>query len=236
MEKVYARVINLDTRTDRWDAMRRRLGPLSIERFSAIRPTDNDLKHLSFRAALEFGRERKHHWALTTRGALGCTLSHLHIWKNFLQSDKQVALILEDDADVHADDLQNAVADALQTAHLHWDLFLLGWVGHLPGDASGVVRPLPRSEGFWGSHAYLVTRKAASKLIDDALPIEVQLDAYLQLCAEKHSLTIRAGRTKIKQVWKNDSDILSICLLCNSRYVYAAFCALLAILVFLVGR
>jgi GR25 family glycosyltransferase involved in LPS biosynthesis len=232
---IHARIINLKERGDRWQRLQPLLqrSHLRIERFDAVRVDDlQAAKVLSRSARATFRRERKYHHVLHGNGAVGCALSHIGVWREFLESDAEHALVLEDDIDASSD------VDGLVQHFLNqgsWDIALLGWMGSLDLlDGNGNVVPFPSANGFFGAHAYMLTRKAAQLLVDNAFPLEMQLDYYIQTIADEHGLRIRPcdPARKIKQVFTGISNVFSLCIACNMGYVYAALCVILAILIF----
>ena len=83
-------VINLDERTDRWEAILDNLKQLGVvgERISAI-----DAKRLEGTSAS---------WSID-RGAVACAFSHGKALRRFLESNGPAALVLEDDAELAPD-------------------------------------------------------------------------------------------------------------------------------------
>ena len=210
---VFARIINLESRPDRW----KRLSQLGIQRFDAIRLTAPTA--LSLRAYCDSQHSRKSHEALHGLGANGCALSHIGVWKAFLESREEVCVVFEDD--IQAVSLHPYIRQAekdLQTS----DITLLGWCGHLHavwGNLRGnQVIPWPKSCGFVGAHAYAMTRKSAEILVKHALPLEMQVDYYIQARAAKESLRISiTPLKKIRQVYTG-SDVFTVCLMCEPLY------------------
>lgn len=105
-------------------------------------------------------------------GGIGCYMSHLEVWRRFLDSGKAVALVLEDDVILH-DDFCTAIEAALQ-ARAHWDVLKL----------SRIRAKLPLRQGYVGGYAlnaylgpctgtasYLITRETVQKLLPAMLPV-----------------------------------------------------------------
>ncbi len=104
-------------------------------------------------------------------GKMGCYASHVTVWETFLASDKDVALILEDDVVFHDDFLQ-----ALDIALAHsdrWDTLRFNCIR----------AKLPVSQGklgtytlnayigpFTGNAAYLIHRSVAERLLPNLWP------------------------------------------------------------------
>ena len=215
---VFARVINLSSRPDRWA----RIKSLGIARFDALQ---GNTDALSLHALCKFKKPRARHEDIVGLGAIGCALSHIQVWREFLESDKSHCLVLEDDIQL-VDVSKHIVYGA--------DIHLLGWCGQLHPRWGNVhndrVVPWPASCGFVGAHAYLITRHAATQLLKTALPLEMQVDYYIQSVAWRDGLVITKGRDKIRQVYTG-SDVFTLCFMCEPVYP-VAFGVALAVLVF----
>lgn len=232
---VFARIINLESRPDRWDMMQAyvRASKLDLQRFSAVKMTsfEQALPLLSLRARADIRRERVQHQAISGLGAVGCAVSHFSVWSEFLASSADFCLVLEDDVHPrHAPDLDVLVDMMLKRKE--WDIGLLGWCSTLPGRREdGSIIPFPSSDGFVGAQAYMLTRHAAEVLMKHLFPLEMQVDYALQAIADAHGLRIvpSTGR-KIRQKLTG-SDVFRLCLLCEPQYVYAV----IGLLIFLVA-
>ena len=127
---------------------------------------------------LETTGYRSKHYQLT-RGAIGCYLSHIKVWKNILKDNSDIALVFEDDTTIPAN-TQSAINEALKNPPSDWDMILLGVACHT---CSGVrTRPgFLRVKKFWLLHAYLIKKEALEKIFkSDALfPIAQQIDSLL---------------------------------------------------------
>lgn len=233
--KIRSRYINLDSRPDRNESFQKVFSFVNMfqcERFSAIQPSQADLsKHLSRRAFLEL-EDRKYHHQHTGRGSLGCYLSHLELWKDFLQSEDEFLLVFEDDIDATnpmktASNIERGLQSLLEKRD--WDIGLLGW--QMWTEKESVFRTMGL---FYGTQAYIVTRKAAEFFVRDALPSEMQVDTYMNLVLKKESLRLAKvpEALKVQQSKVFRTDIQSLCIFCEPYYVYGAF-ALLFVLLFL---
>jgi glycosyl transferase family 25 len=170
---MFARIINLEHRTDRWQNMHPYLDTgLGVQRFNAVSVSKERALEVLGDAAKKTFMDA---WPRTSTekikglGAVGCYLSHLVLWKEFLSSENEVALILEDDLDPsQAKDLARNVSWLMARAE-HWDIGLLGWVGTL----------YDPYKGFTGTHAYMLNRSGASDLVEASLPLTKQVDFYI---------------------------------------------------------
>lgn len=113
-------------------------------------------------------------------GEIGCYLSHLEVWKAFLASPHDLALVLEDDVVFH-DDFLAALETALRIRGA-WDFLKLNKIR--------AKQPITQARaGQWvvnaylgpatGSGAYLITRDLAARLLPDLLPITRPIDHEL---------------------------------------------------------
>ena len=132
---------------------------------------------------------RRSHYEIHSKGALGASLSHLKTWKAFLASSADYALIFEDDAELPPT-FSFRVRDCLAQSPPPWDIWILGWnhgshdYKHSHNDTFKEVIK------FVGAHCYLITRKAAKILVENALPIETHIEHYMCNTAFLNNLKI----------------------------------------------
>lgn len=120
-------------------------------------------------------------------GEIGCYLSHIAVWKIFLDSDYDVALILEDDVIFH-DDFVTALKQALANAD-RWDMLKLNRIrAKFPVRQCEIgTYQLNAFVGtFTGMGAYLVTRSCATQLYAGMLPIRRPIDHHLDRVDLRH--------------------------------------------------
>jgi hypothetical protein len=170
---MYAKIINLSSRKDRWERMKPYIDlHLVIGRFDAFSLSREEAKSIVTPEVFESAMDmwpRTSDEQLKGLGAISCFYSHYRVWQDFISSGATLALILEDDVDpTQASLLAENVKYCMQRQP-QWDIALLGWVGTL----------YDPKKGFIGAHSYMLTRQAAYTLIEDALPIQKQVDFYL---------------------------------------------------------
>lgn len=93
-------VINLDKNQDRWNKVSNQLNNLNIkyERYSAIYGKYLTSKEIESKTTIECRN------FLCNEGIIGCALSHMNIWKTFVENDTEPFLcVLEDDTDIVTD-------------------------------------------------------------------------------------------------------------------------------------
>ena len=139
------------------------------------------------------GIPRKYHYELGTPGAIGCSLSHIRIWRNIVESsDIKNMLIFEDDALVMGITLRN-IATRLDDLPPDWHIYMIGQPHTaLEGVPVADKKNMYRITRFCGTHAYIINRKAASWLLTNGklFPINQQIDSHLSELATDHGLAI----------------------------------------------
>jgi glycosyl transferase, family 25 len=173
-------VINLDRAPDRLAGISAQLDRLGLPwtRLAAV-----DARHFSAaqKAQLDESGFGRRHGMTPLAGELGCYLSHIEVMRSFLASDARIAVVLEDDAKLHAS-LPAALAALARHAE-RWD------VVKLSGVHSGTPVPyLDLAAGHrlavmlskcTGSSAYAMNRRAAEAYLDPRrglLPMQLPYD------------------------------------------------------------
>ena len=142
-----------------------------------------------------------------TRGAVGCSLSHLQLW-HLLSANPQWnhMLIFEDDALWRFSKKLNAeeVSASINAMRPDWDIVLLG----------AYTKEVLEEHGWWvrvgffhTTHAYVIRRSALPKLLDTFLPMSEQLDTYMSkriMAADLKVYTYKA--CLFDQTWA-DTDV-----------------------------
>ena len=178
-------VINMNERPDRWERFKSHETIFSfrnLERFPAINGKRLDYKkdrRISMKTRMNISRNyRRSHYEIATLGAIGSSLSHISVWKKFVASGAPMCLVLEDDVILSV--VQIHKVNELMT-NLPYDLgvWILGC--YLP---NLIIDPEGRSKWshvhkFTAAHAYILTRDAAKKLLEEPYPIEMHIEYYM---------------------------------------------------------
>lgn len=186
---VPAFVINLKERRDRW---KRFTDQPIIHSFKALKrePAINGKKlnyardkRISLRTKLNIFRNyRRSHHEIATLGAIGSSMSHIGIWKKFVESGAKTCLVLEDDAILTENQIAevNRIMPSLPSG---WGVWILGC--YKPNLISEPLptKPWHRVYNFTAAHAYLLTRAAAIKLLEEPFPIEAHIEYYITGCS-----------------------------------------------------
>ena len=198
IRKIKTYVINLDKYQDKYATLKNHFAHYDIHtnRFSAILGKElkqeyiNAITDPSVQYSISEGRSLDNQ--IGTIGAIGCSLSHIELWKQLVNSNEEMWLILEDDCypkykmySVH--DL-NTYINTVNTFDPNWDMIYMGWkkpnIGHKD---TLMVKPTTNSIGsiykvnsfIHAAHAYIINRKGAKKLLKNAFPIIHQVDSYI---------------------------------------------------------
>ncbi len=169
--------------------------------------TDNRINPFTKKNILS--KQRRSHEELDSPGGIGCALSHIAAWKQLLESDSQYLLVLEDDAVIPPGfiNLMNESLAKDTTLAQPFDLLIFSNVkyykdGHAPptGDF-GIV------DSFALATGYIIGRRAAKRLIDEAIPISHHVDFYMSVQAKIHELRMVGSPILIIRQAGQPSDI-----------------------------
>lgn len=168
-------VINLDTRQDRWNKFTQQFEPtfLNYQRYSAV--NGYQLSPNSSRLQKIFEKNDFN----MRKGMVGCALSHIKLWIELLNDDKNdIYFILEDDVTFVQDfeqKMKHAINDLVKN---EWDIFYLGhhvWENQRNENLYNktlypTIQKMNRMESLLksmgGTFAYMITKKGAEKLLE----------------------------------------------------------------------
>lgn len=203
-------LINMDRNPDRLRHFKQQfsasdLVDLSFTRFPGVDGSRLDIQGLvtpkAYREIVGAEKDgfRTKHYQLT-RGAVGCALSHLGVWRALLNSDKEAALIFEDDVVLDPRILSKLSAQQ-QVIPDDWDIVLLGYFCNKCTRRAGYRQVLR----FFGCHAYVISRRAVDKILRyGVLPIGQQIDALLSEMTEEGKLNVYCFWDKL--AWQNNTN------------------------------
>lgn len=192
--KIY--YINLDVREDRsrqFESQPALAAMPPVERVSAVHGLSLNIekdKDIGLNTRVQVTTQfRRSHYEIHSRGAVGASFSHIKTWKKFLETGAKYALVLEDDVELPAT-FAMMVHDCAKDLPAEWDIWILGW-NHNPTDTTHHgSSPFRSVLHFTGAHCYIVTRKAAKILVDEAFPIETHIEHYMSNAAFMHGMKI----------------------------------------------
>jgi glycosyl transferase family 25 len=198
-------VINLENRQDRWKSMINTLktSKLPLEnmfRFNAVNSatmSPGDIKTIvspqAFSQLFSKKTYRTEHSQLTL-GAIGCYLSHVSLWKKLVESNFSHFLIFEDDTKLDPmffEKLNYIIGPNGTLTNHSFDLLFLG---SIVSPTSEILEdPVIKQHKFvnihsvYGTHGYIISKDGAKKLLQNAFPIEKQVDTFI---SEHSNLTM----------------------------------------------
>ena len=180
--------ISLAKRPDRWARIEREAGvaTIPIQRMEAVdASTFVPYKHPAISLATAhniYFKTRRSVYEIDAGGAVGCSLSHFKAWEQLLKSSAPAMLVFEDDCTIPAD-LRIRLEHMLKAAPADWDLIQLHRSyrsGCKPIESDA---PWQLCTSLMGTHAYIVSRRGAERLLKRAYPIELHVDAYMAYMA-----------------------------------------------------
>jgi GR25 family glycosyltransferase involved in LPS biosynthesis len=208
-------VINMKSNPERMRAFMKAYGRCdlagdhSVIRHEGTVGKDQDLvQHVTTKAlkeilAAERTGYRTKHYQLT-RGGIGCYLSHVSLWKKILKSDKDYAVIFEDDC-VPALNMKQLMRDSVPHDP-GFDMCMLGYFciecdgrPDMGRDTIGIYK-------FFGMHAYMISRRGIEKFLRDprSSRIPKQIDHVVTDMVEEGTLRVVALESPI--AWQNNAD------------------------------
>lgn len=194
-------LINLEHRKDRLENATRQLKEqdisLDLHIFKAVNGKEMyEKNNLIFdkiisprtRYMLKHPDEASNHAQILTLGAIGCSLSHISVASEFLKTDEEYCLVLEDDISIKSS--MRPIIEKFKNNKIGPDILHLN-KGLFIGER------LP-----FGTQAYMMNRKAAKVIIENAYPLEVQFDSYLNTLFELNLIQVEWNKENI--VIQND--------------------------------
>jgi hypothetical protein len=199
-------------RVDELESQLRQYGFENVNHFPAVDGRKMDLLELRRDGIISartfndlLSKQRCDSAALASVSGVGCSLSHLALLQKCVDDDLEYIVVVEDDA-VMKRDLTNEIAATIGEMMATPNTVVLGNTG-----AIRKVRGKPTF--FYGAHFYIASNGACKQLIEDFLPIDIQIDHYLA-----HMDTI--GKINVEQVPLADqklhlSSTQNLCFLCK---------------------
>jgi len=181
-------VINLKRSLDRRDHTIKQLYESGVH-FRVVEAIDGtELSDQKIRNNPDFGIFKfGMHSRYLLKEEIGCTLSHLKIYRQIVDEKIELACILEDDNDYLKD-----FKEVLDHVHFFSDEWDLLYLGHRSGSTSKVAQSRNKKklmplnyyigeaiEVPYGSHAYIINIETAEKLLKWAYPIRMPFDSFI---------------------------------------------------------
>jgi glycosyl transferase family 25 len=164
-------------------------GIKNVKKFDAINGKDLSMtlepigyKHpfvnVSLSAQYTLYNGRKEHKELSSKGAVGCYLSHVLLWKKLVESDNEYMLIFEDDVVPLYINSYEKINELLNESNGDFDILLLG-CNCRDKNKIEVSKNINKCIFFFELHSYIISKKAANELLKYIYPIDMQIDSYI---------------------------------------------------------
>jgi len=155
-------VINLDKDTDRLNKITKNLSPNTFTRIPGVYGKETDFTSYTNIFWLS-------HY-IAPKSALGNSMSHKRAMNYFLQqSEKEYALILEDDAVPMNNNYMEEVVEAIQNAPSNWEIIKLDYVPNFNLNNYNRLPSLILT-------AYIINRKGAEKKVNDLTIYHIDIE------------------------------------------------------------
>jgi GR25 family glycosyltransferase involved in LPS biosynthesis len=230
--------ISLVRRPDRWTrfASQPELKALpNLRRFDAVDGKKislvNDTRINAFTKKNILTGKRRSHYELDSIGGVGCALSHIGVWKEFLDSGASHILVFEDDAIVYpgfVNKVNNALK-SLEERKLDFDLIVLTRAFRARNKIQSALHDLSEADAFVLAHCYILTRKAAQIFHEEALPISGHIDLYMSAQIQNRDMKLFCSTILASPQAGQASDIVTKpkCYICDVPSDYEKTLALI---------
>jgi GR25 family glycosyltransferase involved in LPS biosynthesis len=185
-------IINLEKYKNKYNLCLNKLNKINIypERFNAIYIDDENSDYIksitypSVQYTIKNGRYA--HNNIGSKGAIGCYLSHITLWKMLLESNEDIFLIFEDDIDINKNIINfnnNLNKDLNNINKEDWDIIFLGYYdfNNIFNSSYDKNNKCYKKINYniYGTHSYIINKNGAQKLLKNAFPIIDQIDSYI---------------------------------------------------------
>jgi GR25 family glycosyltransferase involved in LPS biosynthesis len=203
---IHVYCINLKHRVDRWERfsaqpeLQRLKSAYEFERFEGVNGSAVNIQkdeRISLRTKRNIKQHiRRDHEELDSAGGVGCYLSHTTVWKKFLERSEPYAMILEDDAILHPGftaEFQRAMKKDTSLLPDVPDVWFFSAPSDWYYEYKGTPFPPTMKQytlGPWITKScapftgYLISRRGAERLLENAFPIDMHVDLYTCLNAD----------------------------------------------------
>ena len=189
-DKTY--LINLDRRPDRLEKFLRSYDLSDMKNIDLTKMTGVDGSEINIEKVplsevargelkqIETTGFRSKHYQLT-RGAIGCYLSHVKVWKDIVENNHKNGLIFEDDVNL-PDNIHERINLSMKDVPDDWDIILFGF--HCKDCEN--MKNYRKVNRFILLHCYAISNSAIIKILktNSLFPIQQQIDAYLSELSE----------------------------------------------------
>lgn len=228
IDKIF--IINLPQRIERLEKIKDLLKNLEfIDNYEIYKAVDGKElsekeinKYLSITSLHSLYVEANNHKDIRTKGAIGCYLSHYNLWNEMIKRNYDNILIIEDDAEAEYN--YNDIITYINSIPSNYNIALLSWFT-LWFDKLENKKNKKIINEYWDQYAsinvfgtavYMLNKEGAKKLIENAFPINYQVDAYINIMTFLDNTFIRFVSSKNLFSSNNmGTDIQNKCKICD---------------------
>ena len=171
-------IINLDRSKDRLETIKKSLNDaqLNFIRWNAVDGSKLNLNELINNKQLDPSNKMM-------VGAIGCSLSHISLWKDAVTKNKNI-LVFEDDIFIPKD-FKHKIQKYLNQLPRKWDILYLG-ASNINGEkySENLIKPnimnIKSSTHNTGMYAMLIHKDFLNKLIKNNIPIQDNIDQVVK--------------------------------------------------------
>ena len=110
-------------------------------------------------------------------GEVGCYLSHMSLIKSLINSNSKYSVIFEDDLNILDNNLNDKINEIINKLDDDFDIIYLGNLNNNHYERiKDNIYTINKSDFLWGTHAYIINNKNASKIYKSILNIDVAID------------------------------------------------------------
>lgn len=164
--------------------------------------SDSDLKRIvSVRAYDEIKNGRYTHEAMSTKGNVGCSLSHIKCWEMCVKLGRDCAIVEDDFKSSMSDGVAYVESVYAEAVKRKYGILRLAY--HL---LSKDLYPIPGSlllknvTKLTGAVLYIVTPQAAKALLQHAYPLEMHIDHYMYKITNQYDIAHYASATNMRDL------------------------------------
>tara|TARA_Y100000389_G_scaffold181444_1_gene197043 strand:- start:294 stop:1085 length:792 start_codon:yes stop_codon:yes gene_type:complete len=183
-------IINLDRDKERLSKLKKNGNMFNINRIKAVEGSKLDTDIMKKDGILKMDNESfrysKDGIKDTFKGSIGCSLSHINLWKKLKNENKnkndQYFIIFEDDSILNSNShIQiERCLNNIKQLDIDWDIIFLGG-SRVYGERVGefIRAKYVNSWMNCGLFAYIINKNSIDKLISKALPINTYIDMQI---------------------------------------------------------
>jgi glycosyl transferase family 25 len=110
-------------------------------------------------------------------GELGCYLSHMLLIKSLINSSSKYSVIFEDDLNILDNNLNDKINEIINKLNDNFDIIYLGNLNnnHYERIIDNIYT-INKLDFLWGTHAYIINNKNATKIYESLLNIDCAID------------------------------------------------------------